>query len=121
MLSGTANAGGLGVCQKVFALSHSALSNKAKGVSKDKLVSVLPKKQGKIDSEPLRSMREIVEEIYTYKITNHFAYSVYRSELCVLREKGKVPSVKLEQILPKLNSCSDKSAECAMKLVRSKI
>ncbi len=115
-----ASANDLGACQKIFALSQSALSNKAKGISKESLVSALPQKTDKVDPEPLRSMREIVEEVYGYKITNQFAYSVYRTERCVLLEAGKAPPIKFGEILSKLNSCSDKAPECAMRLAGSK-
>ncbi len=115
------SANDLGACQKIFALSQSALSNKAKGVSKEKLVSALPPKQSGNEPEPLRSMREIVGEVYSYQIINQFAYSVYRTELCVLREAGQAPSVEFEKILSELNSCSVEDPECAMQLAGSKL
>ncbi|UTW44506.1 hypothetical protein KFE80_08870 [bacterium SCSIO 12696] len=110
----------ISVCQKIFTLSQSALSNKAKGINKDMLMSVLPPKQSENEPEPLRSMREIVEEVYGYQITNQFAYSVYRAELCVLRERGQALQVEFAKILPELNSCSSQAPECAMQLAGSK-
>lgn len=109
----------LGECQKIFALSQSALSNKAKGISKDRLVSALPTKQAEKEPEPLRSMREIVEEVYSYQITNHFAYSVYRSERCVLRQAGQLQPIEFGDILIELNSCNE-APECAMNLAGSR-
>lgn len=110
----------LGDCQKIFALSQSALSNKAKGISKDRLMSALPTKQAEMEPEPLRSMREIVDEVYSYQITNQFAYSVYRTERCVLSEAGQLQPIEFGDILVELNSCSNEAPECAMKLAGSR-
>lgn len=120
LFSSVAFAEDLGGCQKVFWLSQSALSNKAKGVSKDRLVSALPTIQAEKEPEPLRSMHEIVEEVYNYPITNQFAYSVYRTELCVLREAGQLQPIEFGDILDELNSCSSEAPECAMHLAGSK-
>uniref|UniRef100_A0A486XRW5 Orphan protein n=1 Tax=Rheinheimera sp. BAL341 TaxID=1708203 RepID=A0A486XRW5_9GAMM len=120
LFSSVAISDDLGDCQKIFALSQSALSNKAKGISKDRLVLALPTKQAEEEPEPLHSMREIVEEVYSYQITNQFAYSVYRTERCVLREAGQLKPVEFGDIFVELNSCSNEAPECAMKLAGSK-
>ena len=111
-------ASGLGVCQKVFTVSASALANKEKGVTKEKLLGALPLLEKAPNSEPLRSMHEIVEEVYNFDIQDKFVYSVYRTELCVRRVSGKPVPNDFSKVYPVLESCSGKvqnvKTNCAM-------
>ena len=66
--------------------------------------------------EPLYSMRKIIEEVYSYDITNLEAYTAYRTERCVLRNAGQTKPINLSDILEELNICDSAKPECAVKL-----
>jgi len=111
-------------CRKVFSVASSAISNKEKGISKYKLKAALPSLSLAPTKEPLRSMHEIVDEVYDYEVVDKFIYSTYRTEICYLRKQGKsIPKVDYKLTLEKLKKCqtleADDHAICAMKAVVS--
>ncbi|TDK66402.1 hypothetical protein [Sapientia aquatica] len=114
----------LGDCEKVFSVSASAFSNKEKGMDREVLIHSLPKPSEAVEVEPLRSMREIIEDVYSYKITDQFVYSVYKTEFCLRRNQGKVVPVSFANAYPLLEKCSKESREnkasCAMIVAGSK-
>ena len=115
---------GLGSCENVFSAASSAMENKMKGVSKETLIAALPPKIKEIEAEPLRSMREIAEEVYSYEFTDQLVYSVYKTEYCVRRQSGEPILESFSEAFPLIVACSKikekRKVECAMSAAGTK-
>ena len=105
------------VCEEVYLVAASAVNNKTKGVSKKAMKKALPPLDSSPNTELLRSMHEILDEVYDYEELDPQIYSVYRSEICFRRINEKETPTDFSLSHPKLQECSkisDKKIECAM-------
>lgn len=131
LLVGTASADEISTtCARVHAVAASAILNRDKGMPKETMKSAIPPLAAITTSTPkpqaelLRSMHEILDEIFGDGAVGETVYPVYRAEVCFRRMKELAVPASFSEVQPRLLACAAKpEAEripCAMQAAGSK-
>jgi hypothetical protein len=99
-------------CERIALLSVSAARHRARGATKEQLLSVLPSlelSQDRIassDAALLRAVREIADEVFDFPPVDETAYMVYKTEGCYLAASGSAAPKRYAAVHEKLRRCS---------------
>lgn len=117
-------------CARVHSVAASTISNRDKGVSKDAMKSAIPPLAAITPSTPkpqaelLRSMHEILDEVFGDGPVGDAVYPVYRAEVCYRRMKDLPVPASFAEVRPQLLACAarpgDERIPCAMQAAGSK-
>ena len=98
-------------CDEVYVLAASAVSNRDEGMTQEQLRRPLPPRHI-VDSdiprsvnERLKTMHEIVDEIYIARDLDEQTYAVFKSEQCRLRKTENLIGADFQKVVPVLQQC----------------
>jgi hypothetical protein len=112
-------------CESLGLASASIMSNRNKGVSRERLSSALPSLEQPEEKRQsskyllLMELHKAVDEVFLYDGLATTVYMVFKSESCLQKVKGN-KSTLYEDAYPHLLKCSDPTlgndiVECSMK------
>jgi len=120
------------VCNQLYKIATSALSNKLKGLLKEDLTKPLPDLATLLVMPPSKQkilaqgMYKIADEIFEYENLEMRSYSAYTAESCHRQLKGLDVPKHFDEAYPKLLLCNDlptpqERINCGMTVSGSKV